>query len=80
MGKRRQYAGKLGPWARGGCVGTRYLDTGLQGRPVYSRIVRAEPEGGQWRWVRVWLEAEHQPSSEPRSWQVVRWCGCNTYE
>lgn len=70
-GTKRAYAGKLGPWARGGCRGNRYLDMGLQGRPDYRRILQVEPEGGKWYWLEVRLEDGRR---------VVRWCGCNTYE
>ena len=70
---RFEYAGKLGPWARGGCKGTRYLDIGPCGKPEYRRILRAEKEGESWAWIAVLIESR---------WgrRIVRWCGCNTYE
>lgn len=65
-------AGKIGPWARRGAKGVRYLATGPQGQPVYRRILSAEKEGDTWHYVRVRLEGEDDVLS--------CWCGTNTYE
>lgn len=71
--QRFEYAGKLGPWARHGMQGTRYLDRGKQASPDYRKITDVtEGSDGTWRYICVRLE-----SSE--DWLCV-WCGTNTYE
>lgn len=73
--ERYKVAGKLGPWARGGCEGERFLDMGLQGRPKYMQILKAERDGDDWRYVRVIVkEGEHLTSTYPK------WCGTNVYK
>ena len=67
---KRNYAGKLGPWVRGGCKGTRYLQTGLQGQHKYEEILSANKEEETWFWIRVELK-DHS---------LLRWCNTNTYE
>ena len=51
-------AGKLGPWARQGVKGVRYLATGPQKQPAYRRILSAKKEGDFWRYLRVRLDGE----------------------
>jgi len=58
-----EHAGKLGPWARRGMRGTRYLAVGLQGQHEYARIESAEKSGGSWRYVLVKLEGDCEPHS-----------------
>jgi len=69
---RFQVAGKLGPWARHGCRGDRYLAVGLQEKPEYKRISWAENGGDTWRYVRVLLEG--QPHGR------LHGCGTTVYE
>ncbi len=70
---RYEYAGKIGPWARHGEGRTRYLDTGLQGKPIYRRILTAgKDEDGTWRYLRVMVEGMED--------RLHVWCGTNTYE
>ena len=64
------YAGKLGPWARGGCKGTRYLQVGLQGKHEYKKIISATKDKDTWYWIRVNLG----------DFSLLRSCNCNIYE
>lgn len=67
-----KHAGKLGPWARLGAEGVRYLATDPQKQPIYRRILSAEKEGDNWRYLQVCLEGEVGVRS--------CWCGTNVYE
>lgn len=62
-----EYAGKLGPWARRGGPGRRFLDVGFQGHPRMCEIARVEKEGESWRYIRVYMVGSNKPRS----------CGCN---
>jgi Holliday junction resolvase RusA-like endonuclease len=56
---RFEVAGKLGPWARLGMEGERYLAVGPQGKPAYRRIADArKADDGTWRYVRTRIEHE----------------------
>ena len=68
----RLYSGKLGPWARYGAKGKRYLDVGYQGQPDYRLIESVEKDGDNWRYLRVQVAGISDT--------LVRWCSCNIYE
>jgi hypothetical protein len=66
-------AGKLGPWARRGMEGERYLAVGPQLTPTYRRIAdTCKADDGTWRYVRVRLEGEDEYNHHG--------CGTNVYE
>ena len=48
-----KHAGKLGPWARAGAKGTRFLDVGSQGAPAYRQITSVVKHGETWRYISV---------------------------
>lgn len=64
-------AGKLGPWARYGCRGERYLMVGSKEKGHYALIKHVEKSGDTWRYIDVLVEG----SSEPHA----HGCGTNTY-
>ena len=73
MASKGFYAGKLGPWARYGCKGTRRLNIGTYDEPEYARIISAEKHGDTWHYVRVTVEGVMGMGL------LIRWCGCNIY-
>lgn len=68
------YDGKIGPWARHGCAGDRYLDVGEQGLPKYERITSAKRAGKTWRY----LEVETAPGPRLVS-RYRKFCSTNIY-
>jgi len=70
--KSYRMVGKIGPWARLGAEGVRYLAIGSAKQTVYRRILSAEKEGDSWYYLLVRLEGEYDALS--------CWCGTNIYE
>lgn len=64
-------SGKLGPWARNGGQGHRYVTMGVQGHEEHIQIEHAEKDGDTWRYIRVTTKTGET---------LLLGCGTNIYQ